>query len=344
MSENTSMTVRPQQQAGIVTFQEMVKAAEYIAKSGLFGVKTVDQAMALGMIADSEGRKFASAARDYHIIQGRPALKADSILSRFQQAGGSVQWKEYTKKKCSAVFSHQQGGSLLVEWTLEMAGKVKTFDRQTGKETSLLDKDNWKNYPRAQLKARCISEGVRAVYAPAIAGFYTPEEVIDFDEHMPEKEITAQVTTSAPSPIDTAKQKVKAAAPKKATAPAAAEAPKPAPAAPATPTPAAPTTPPTPAPAADPNAWKAKLCGAFLSKHGLTQKQLEAWRQKDLDAWVQEDREFFLAQFKDAQFNTQEIKDYLAAVEADEKGAPDPDAPPAEADEVLPPEDPNAAV
>ena len=111
----------------------------------------------------------AVAMRDYHVIQGRPALKADAMLARFQQAGGSVVWKEYTNDVVTGLFTHPQGGSLEVSWTLHQA-----------KSIGIASKDNWKNYPRAMLRARVISEGIRAVFPGCVVGVYTPEEVQDF--------------------------------------------------------------------------------------------------------------------------------------------------------------------
>ena len=43
-----------------------------------------------------------------------------------------------------------------------------------------LRKENWRNYPRAMMRARCISEGIRTVYPACVAGLYSPEEVQDF--------------------------------------------------------------------------------------------------------------------------------------------------------------------
>jgi hypothetical protein len=141
-----------------------------VAKSGLFGIKTAEQGVALMLIAQAEGLHPAIAARDYHVIQGRPALKTDAMMARFQQAGGKVEWKVYTDAEVTGVFSHPQGGSLTVTWTLEQAKRI-----------GLAGKDNWKNYPRAMLRARCISEGIRSVYPGCVVGVYTPEEVQDFD-------------------------------------------------------------------------------------------------------------------------------------------------------------------
>jgi hypothetical protein len=145
--------------------------ASAVAKSGLFGVKTADQAMALMLIAQAEGMHPAIAARDYHVIQGRPALKTDAMLARFQSAGGKVVWETYTDDQVTGVFSHAQGGSISITWTIEQAKKI-----------GLAGKDNWRNYPRAMLRARCISEGIRTVYPGCVVGTYSVEEVQDFDD------------------------------------------------------------------------------------------------------------------------------------------------------------------
>ena len=76
----------------IIPIGEIERMAVAVSKSGLFGIKNQEQAIALMLIAQAEGMHPAIAARDYHVIQGRPALKADALLARFQQAGGKVAW------------------------------------------------------------------------------------------------------------------------------------------------------------------------------------------------------------------------------------------------------------
>lgn len=155
----------------LVPVADIERMATAVAKSGLFGIKTAEQGVALMLIAQAEGLHPAIAARDYHVIQGRPALKTDAMMARFQQAGGKVEWKVYTDDEVTGVFSHPAGGSLTVTWTLAQAKRI-----------GLAGKDNWKNYPRAMLRARCISEGIRSVYPGCVVGVYTPEEVQDFAE------------------------------------------------------------------------------------------------------------------------------------------------------------------
>lgn len=156
-----------------ISVNEVERMAHAVAKSGLFGVKNVEQAMALMLIAQAEGMHPAIAARDFHVIQGRPALKADAMLARFQAAGGKVQWTSYTELKVAGIFSHPAGGSVEVEWTFAQAQKA-----------GLTGKDVWKQYPRAMLRARVVSEGIRTVYPGVAVGVYTPEEIADSDSNL----------------------------------------------------------------------------------------------------------------------------------------------------------------
>jgi hypothetical protein len=168
----------------LIPVVDVEKMAIAIAKSGLFGVKNPEQAMALMLIAQAEGYHPAIAARDYHVIQGRPTLKADAMLARFQSSGGKVEWREYSDERVTGVFSHPQGGSISVTWEIAQAKRIGLYKPGSG----------WEKYPRAMLRARVISEAIRTVYPGCIAGSYTPEEVSDFAP--PEKDIT-------PLPSDT---------------------------------------------------------------------------------------------------------------------------------------------
>lgn len=167
--------------SNLIPVESIQTMAVAVAKSGLFGVKTPDQAMALMLIAQAEGLHPAIAARDYHIIQGRPALKADAMLARFQQNGGKVEWRKYTDDAVSAVMSHPSGGSVEIEWTYKMAERA-----------GLTKNNTWRQYPRQMLRARVISEGIRTVFPGVAVGVYTPEEVADFDAKPQMQDVTPE--------------------------------------------------------------------------------------------------------------------------------------------------------
>lgn len=152
----------------VYALKDMQTMAEAVAKSGLFGMKSADQALALMLVAQSENQHPATITQDYDIIQGKACRKTHSVMARFQQMGGKVEWHQLSDSIADATFSHPAGGSLRIEWTIEQA-----------KKANLTGKDNWKNYPRAMLRARVIAEGVRAVYPAAIGGMMISEEAAD---------------------------------------------------------------------------------------------------------------------------------------------------------------------
>ena len=166
-----------QVQGGQYPLEALERMAHYIVRSGLFGVKREEEAVALLLLAQAEGLHPMRAVQEYHIIQGRPALRADAMLARFLQAGGRVEWHELSNEAAEATFIHPQGGRVRIRWTLEDA-----------KRAGLLDKagDMWRKYPRAMLRARVVSEGVRTVYPGVVVGLYAPEEVVDIPPAEPQ--------------------------------------------------------------------------------------------------------------------------------------------------------------
>lgn len=162
----------------VMLYQEMEKKALAVAKSGLFGVKTPEQAVALFLVAEAENIPIMQAVLDYHIIDNKPSLKSDAMLRRFQSSGGIVKWVERTDAKVSAYFSHPSCPEpVLIDWDIERAKKAGLADRvqKDGKPNM------WQKFPRQMLTARVISEGIRATAPGAASGIYTPEEVVDFE-------------------------------------------------------------------------------------------------------------------------------------------------------------------
>lgn len=164
----------------LIPFNELQGMADAIASSGLFGMKTSNQALALMLVAQAEGQHPATITQEYDIIQGKATRKTHSVMARFQASGGTVEWHELTDLSADATFKHKAGGALRMKWTFEQA-----------KKAGLVGKDNWKNYPRAMLRARCIAEGVRAVYPAALGGMLVAEEAMD----MPVEGVTKTIDT-----------------------------------------------------------------------------------------------------------------------------------------------------
>jgi hypothetical protein len=174
------------------SFADMQRMAVAIAKSGLFGVKDPDQALSLMMIAQAEGKHPAVIARDYDVIQGRAAKKPEAMMRDFQASGGKIEWHTLDDKCAAATFTHPLSPKpLRIDWDMERA-----------KRAGLLDKNGamYTKYPRAMLRSRCVSEGVRATAPSATSGAYTPEEVRDMDAPAPAQSVNAAIEQAVQAP------------------------------------------------------------------------------------------------------------------------------------------------
>lgn len=148
---------------------DLERMARAFAASKLFGVQNAEQALALCLVAQAEGRHPASAAQDYNIIQGRPAKKADAMLRDFIASGGKVEWHTLDDTLADATFAHPAGGTVRIAWDHKRA------------QAAGINNPMWKKYPRQMLRSRTVSEGVRTVCPGATSGMYVPEEVQDFE-------------------------------------------------------------------------------------------------------------------------------------------------------------------
>jgi hypothetical protein len=166
MSDNKQIAVQTDPNSG-VSLQQMERAAAAMAASGFYGIKTKEEGLALMLVAQADGIHFAAGVRDYHIISGRPAMKADAMLARFQRAGGSVKWLKLDDAEVSAEFTHPQGGSAVITWDDARVAQAE------------LRSPMHKKYPRQMKRSRVISEGIRTVFPGVVSGTYSIEEVQD---------------------------------------------------------------------------------------------------------------------------------------------------------------------
>lgn len=155
------------------SMSDIERVAMAIAKGGLFGSRDSNAVLTLCLLAQAEGQHPAVAFRDYHIIQGKPAKKADAMLRDFLSAGGKVDWHTLDDTIADATFSHPFGGTVRIDWTMQRAQQAQ------------LETQMWKKYPRQMLRSRVISEGVRTVCPGATSGLYEVGEVQDMATEQP---------------------------------------------------------------------------------------------------------------------------------------------------------------
>lgn len=159
----------------------------------LDAIKELGRAMALSKFAgcesEAQGQMLAweclatrtpplSLIRENNIIMNRLSQKYDSMLAKFNEAGGKHRIIERTAERASVELTFE--GQVIVETlTWEEAKAEPYVYEKDGKEF----KKNWRT-PRARrqtLWARVVSEGVRTLCPGVNYGTYTPEEIDGID-------------------------------------------------------------------------------------------------------------------------------------------------------------------
>ena len=165
-------------------FRDRLKFAEMLVTTGFLpaAVKNAAQALAIIETGRELGIPPMHALRSIHIIQGKPSLSAELQLALFKRAGGRSRWEQSDAERATIWLRHPNGDE-----------HTETFLLEDARKAGITNKDGWKNYPKAMLRARATSAGLRAVAPDIVAGLYDPEE------------LGADVTVSGevlPTPVD----------------------------------------------------------------------------------------------------------------------------------------------
>lgn len=160
-----------------ISVRDLQIIAEEASKSRLFGLDK-SQAFTLGLLAQARGLNPVEAFLRYHVIQGRPAMKSEAMLAEFQRYGGNVEWVVSNGDECRAIFKHPKHAPKGFEVHVTLKELKESGVAMAGGRL----KDPYRQYPAQMLRARCVSQGVRAVDPGVILGCYTPEEIGDMDK------------------------------------------------------------------------------------------------------------------------------------------------------------------
>lgn len=109
-----------------------------------------------------------TAVQSIHVINGRPTASADLIAGLVRRAGHKLRVNGDDRKAVAQIIrADDPDFTFEAVWTIERAQNAK-----------LVNKDTWKNFPAAMLKARAITEVARAACSEILQGtIYTPEEL-----------------------------------------------------------------------------------------------------------------------------------------------------------------------
>ena len=152
---------------------DFMKIGEQLAASGFFGEIFPAQGFAIASGCYQEGLSYEQWRRTYHVIEGKPSMRADTMLAKLLEQGGNYEILERTDLVAHIRANRAGCEPHEVRFTMEDAIAVG-LPFKNGTKTL---KRNWRVHPKNMLWARASSDAVRAVDPRVNHGIYTPEEM-----------------------------------------------------------------------------------------------------------------------------------------------------------------------
>lgn len=170
-----------------VNYSNELDGARALMKSGLLpaGIKSAEAAMFVILTGRDLGLSPVQSLRSIHVIQGKIEVAADMQLGLFHRAGGKSQWVTLTNEQATL--------KLVAPWLIEP--HVESFSLADAKQAKL-GGDNWAKYPKAMLRSRAITAGLKSIGFDPTAGIYGAGE-ISGAEVVVEGEAVEAITPSA---------------------------------------------------------------------------------------------------------------------------------------------------
>lgn len=152
----------------------MREMSEAFHQSGLLPTWIKNPLAALAIIAKGQelGLSAMYSLSNIQMIEGKPTANAEAMAALIYRdhGSGALTFLETNSERCVIEYRRKGG----------RPGQL-TFSVNDARRAGLLDKQNWKRYPDAMLRARCISAVARLAFPDSVGGLYTPEE-LDADE------------------------------------------------------------------------------------------------------------------------------------------------------------------
>lgn len=210
MTDNTKAITRTSSHAierstpiDSMTWEDMLRMGNELVRSGILPdhLRTGAAVAAVMLTGRELGMPPMRAARSLMLIKGKVVEDASSQLARFKADGGRATFTELDDKAATLHLRHPNGDE-----------HTETFTLADAKAAGLLSNPTWQKFPRAMLRSRAITAGLKSVGWEGAVGAYDPDEARHFDDH-DEREVprvtieaTRAPTPEAPKPTRSAKQ------------------------------------------------------------------------------------------------------------------------------------------
>jgi hypothetical protein len=160
-----SLAVTPQSEP---SFESLVSMGDALRRTGFLPshIKDGVSFAAIVLMGRELGMGTMAACRKLQVIKGTVTERADSQLARFKSCGGRAQFKELSETKAVLWLKHPNGDE-----------HTETFTIEDAKRAGLASNDNYAKHPKAMLRSRAITAGLKSIGWEGAVGIYDPDEI-----------------------------------------------------------------------------------------------------------------------------------------------------------------------
>jgi hypothetical protein len=159
-----------------VDYAGMLSVATQLVSSGFLPehIKTPGQAVAIIMAGEELGMRPMLALRSLSMVKGKIVVAADAQLALFKSRGGRAWFERLDEKGAILQLVHANGDK-----------HTETFMIDDAKRAGLLGNGTWQKFPKAMLRSRCITAGLKSIGFEPTSGAYDPDEAQHFEGFTP---------------------------------------------------------------------------------------------------------------------------------------------------------------
>lgn len=195
----TTATAAPSTALEPTTIDQAFWLAQQLLKSGLLGkaIQKPEAAFAVILAGRELGLTAMQSLRSLHLIEGKPTLSADLMVALVKRSPLCKSFKliESTGDRATYEANREGEGVTRMSFTIDEA-----------KAAGVTGKDNWKKYPAAMLRARCIAALARVVFPDLLLGVYENDELAPASNNMPSVSVQATATVLPLSALPAAEE------------------------------------------------------------------------------------------------------------------------------------------
>lgn len=200
-AEPETQMVRSSDVADGLSFSDLCAMGEKLVKTGFLPehIRTGPQVAAIIMTGRELGMSAMRAVRSLHLVKGKVIEDAASQLSRFKACGGRAKFTALDETKAVLWLRHPNGDEHTETFTIDDAKRAQ------------LAGGNWSKHPKAMLRSRAITSGLKSIGWEGAIGAYDPDEARSFADETSSQEGAAVehrpvVTESRPADVESIKR------------------------------------------------------------------------------------------------------------------------------------------